>query len=238
MRSKFSLFLFVVLPFCIRTPRPQDYSTIATIYAIASQTQCMYAGLSGSVAASGVLVCSTLAGTSCGSTLNFATSSARQSVTGDISAIGTTYPACATAVSNALTEINSLTIPAYHYMNRAGGTTGPHTTANFVGRNVTSCDSLGLNSSAYFQGATRLATASEMGFLSSARGLVAIKDAVGTCRTQMGLSASENTIAQAVMSNTVTRFAVCYYGAQDVTKTHCPVSLQSTDLMFSGISSW
>jgi len=224
---------------CLPGPQPQDFTNLLVASALlAPHGDCLYAGLNNSVANGGILACSSFNNRSCGQVLMFNQVSDRTPVTNQINTIGTTFSNCLVPASNALTELNSLSLPAYHYMHKAGGTTGAHLASNFHIETISGCGALGIVSSAYMGGASRIANSDEMSFLSSAQGLVAIKDAGGTCRSQMGLSTSQNQIAQDYLSNNISLFAECDYGTDDATKTHCPVSLQRNDLMFSGITTW
>lgn len=224
---------------CLPDATPRDPTTLLLAgAALAPRGQCTLAGVSGSIASSGILSCVSLNNYQCGATLTFQTASQRNTLTAEITNLGTAFPACATPVANALTEINALTLPGSLLLNRAGGNTGPHVSSNYLASSVSTCDATGLNTAAFLAGASRLANQSEMDFLSTARGLVAIKDAAGTCRSQMGLQATDNAIAQSIVSNSVARFAVCDYGADDATRTDCPLSLQRTELQFSGITGW
>lgn len=233
------LTLLLLTVHCLPNARPQDPATLfITAAALSPRGHCMMAGLSGSVASSGVLSCAALTNYQCGSTLTFQVAAQRTALTTEITNLATAYPACSTAAANALTEINALTLPANLLLNRSGGTVGPHVTSNYSTTSVSSCDSIGLTSATFLAGASRLASQSEMEFLDTGRGLVAIKDAGGTCRTQMGLTASENSVAQGIVSNSTARFAVCDYGADDASKADCPAPLQRTELQFSGIAGW
>ena len=225
---------------CTPQPHINDFSESGTILAavLAPRGQCLIAGLNDSVASGGMLACLPLDNYACTGTNTFSSSSDRTAVTDQINQIGVDYNLCLTPASNALTQINSLSLPASLYMNVVGGTTGPHNTTNYTAQPVASCASLGLVSSSFLGGASSLIGNAEMSFLSSARGLVAIQDTVGDCRNQMGLSTTENSIITGIQGSTAAYYASCDYGADDATRTDCPASLQNDSYMFSSISAW
>ncbi len=233
--------MFFLLPLsCISRPATLDLTSIVAAQIIASipYGQCLFVGRSGTVANSGVLACSAFDNFNCSRTLFPNTSSARTQITTAINSVGQQYSNCLAAAGNALTEINSLTLPGYYYMNKAGGTTGPHTQSAYYASSLTDCASIGMNETSFLGGAQRLATSDELGFLSTASGLVALRDLGGSCRSQMGLTASQDALVSSVQNNQVARSASCDYGANDATKTDCPANLQNTNYMFSGITTW
>lgn len=229
----------LLLSSCLTDPEPKDPTAlVVTLIALAPRGQCVMAGLNNSTASSGLLGCASLNNYQCGSTLTFMSSGQRGSLTAEITGLGNLYGSCNVAVANALTEVNALTLPGNLLLNRMGGTAGPHVISNYSAFGVASCEAMGLSTAPFIGGASRMATEAEMSFLATARGLVALKDAVGTCRSQMGLTTTENSIAQSIISNSVARFAVCDYGADDATRADCPLALQRTELQFSGITGW
>lgn len=236
------LVLVLCLPLCTACfpdPSVDDPLSGLAVAAVltAPRGECLFAGRSGSVANSGILGCAPLNSAQCGSSLYFKTATERNAFASSISTIGSSISSCLTPASNALTRINSLSLPGFLYMNQAGGTVGPHSTGSFTATMVDSCAGIGLGSS-FIGSAGRVLSNSEITFLTTAKGLVALEDGAGTCRTDMGLTTAENTAAQNVISGSAARFATCDYGVDDATKADCPADLQKSEYMFSGIGAW
>jgi len=225
---------------CVPEPSTLDLTPEASLGIISGipYGQCLFAGKSNTVANSGILACNAFTSLTCSRTLFPQNVSERNQITSGINALGVQYSNCLAPAGNALTEINSLNLPASYYMNKAGGTPGPHTQGIYYAGIVSDCGMIGLTDPSFLGGAQRIATSDELAFLSSPAGLIAEKDLAGTCQSQMGLSASQMTLITGIQSNSIARSTSCYYGAIDGTKTHCPASLQNANYMFNGISSW
>ncbi|MBW7858819.1 MAG: hypothetical protein H3C43_11130 [Leptonema sp. (in: Bacteria)] len=77
-----------------------------------------------------------------------------------------------------------------------------------------------------------------MDFLASPRGLVAIQDISGKCRTALNLSNRQAQIAADIISGSLSRSAVCDFGADDTTIADCPDKLERSIFKFQGTTNW
>ncbi|PKL31659.1 MAG: hypothetical protein CVV45_15165 [Spirochaetae bacterium HGW-Spirochaetae-10] len=229
---------------CIPTPRTEpDMITGLTIYLVQLEEfrnqDCLIAGFSRTIGSSGILMCIRNYGDQCRGDLRFENTAARNSLISQINTISLQYPPCATAATNAIQQLNQLSLPAQLLMYASGGTVGPHRSSlNYAEQRVFSCESVGMQATTFLRGATDLADEGQMDFLATPRGLVAIQDTAGTCRPALGLTSSQSSTVAALLAGTLTRTAVCDYGADDGTLTDCPASLDHSDFRFTGISSW
>ncbi|EHQ06935.1 hypothetical protein [Leptonema illini] len=248
VHNRLWLLLTVCLSGCIPTPQT-DEQTVPVLLLLEDQRRiaeqafrnqdCLIAGVSRTIPSSGVLVCIRNYGDNCRGDLRFEGTTSRNALISQINAISSQHLACSTAATNAIQQINLLSLPAQLPLYTAGGTAGPHqSSVNYAVRRVASCESVGMQATTFLGGATALADEGQMDFLATPRGLVAIQDTVGTCRSALGLTPGQSSTVAALLAGTLTRTAICDYGSDDGTMTDCPASLDHSDFRFTGISSW
>lgn len=240
------LLLAVVSPAaCIPTPAENEAFVPAVILHEMEAERlrnrdCLMAGLSQTISASGVLVCVRNYGDSCYPDLMLSDAGKRATLLAAIDSIYWNYsPACSTPATNATSDLNALSLPAHALMTMGGGTTGTHRSGlNFAMDRVDSCDGIGMQNPAFLGGAATLADEGQMSFLTSPAGLVAVQDSTGTCRSAMGLNASQASAVTGYRNGTLALVARCDYGVDDSSLTDCPASLRNSSYMFSGITTW
>lgn len=229
---------------CIPTPHTEPNTPKwVVLYLIELENyrnqDCLIGGLSRTVNSSGILICVRNYGDHCRSDLKLNNISHRNILISKINSIALQYPNCSIAATNAIQQLNQLALPAHLLMYISGGTIGPHISSlNYAELRVGSCAAIGMQDNTFLGGAIVLANESQMDFLASPRGLVAIQDIGGTCRAALALTLDQSSTVASFLAGTLTRTAVCDYGADDGTLTDCPASLDHSDLRFSGISSW